>query len=268
MTPWPAGACDAHVHVYDDRWPAAATAVLRPPDASVTDYRAVQADLGLGRVVLVQPTTYGLDNRLHLAAMAQFGDDARGVMVVDMSTTRGELEHLTGLGVRGARFHMLPGGAVPWDDLAAVTSRVRPLGWHVQLQVNGHELAARRGQLLPLAERLVIDHIGRFTPPVAPDSAEFGGLLELVATGAHVKISAPYESALDPTHRYELVGACIERLVADAPDRLVWGSNWPHPGQADPPSPADLTSLVEHWFPTPELRQRILVENPARLYDF
>lgn len=260
--------CDTHVHFYDRRWPVAPGAVLTPPDASVADYRTVQDDLGLERVVVVQPTTYGLDNRCQLDAMVRLGDDARGVMVVDAATPDDELARLTDLGVRGARFHMLPGGAVPWDHLAVVARRVRPLGWHIQLQLDGHEFAGRRSSLLPLAPALVIDHVGRFMPPTDPDSAAFAALLELVDAGAQVKLSAPYESAPDPTHRYDAVSACVDRLVADAPDRLVWASNWPHPGQVDPPSTADLASLIERWLPTVELRRRILVDNPARLYDF
>lgn len=268
MTDELAGACDTHVHFYDARWPAAPTTVLTPPDALLAEYRVVREQLGLDRVVVVQPTTYGLDNRCQLGAMAQLGDCARGVMVVDAATPDNELGRLTDLGVRAARFHMLPGGALPWEHLDAVAHRIRRHGWHVQLQLNGHELAGRRDQLLPLAPALVIDHVGRFMPPTAPDSAAFDSLLGLVDAGAHVKLSAPYESAPDPTHRFDAVSACVERLVAHAPDRVVWASNWPHPGQEDPPSTADLVSLIDRWLPTPELRRRILVENPARLYDF
>jgi D-galactarolactone isomerase len=268
MTGELSGACDTHVHFYDARWPTAPTAVIAPPDASVADYRIVQRELGLQRVVVVQPTTYGLDNRCQLDAMARLGDGARGVMVVGADTSDRELERLGDLGVRGARFHMLPGGAVSWDDLDSVAPRVRRRGWHVQLQLDGHELASRRRQLLPLAPDLVVDHVGRFMPPARPDGAAFAALLELVGAGAHVKLSAPYESATDPTHRYETVSACVERLVAEAPDRLVWASNWPHPGQVNPPSTAELASLIDCWLPTPELRRRVLVENPARLYGF
>lgn len=263
-----AGACDTHVHFYDRRWPVAPTAVLTPPDASVGAYRDVQRQLGLDRVVVVQPTTYGLDNRCQLDAMSHFGDDARGVAVVDATTSGEELGRLTALGVRGARFHMLAGGAVPWEQLTTVAARVRAIGWHVQLQLDGHDLATRREQLLPLAPDLVVDHVGRFMPPVDPDSAAFGALVELVDAGAHVKLSAPYESAPDPTHRFDAVSACVHRLVAHAPDRLVWASNWPHPGQDEPPTATTLATLIERWLPTTELRRRILVENPARLYDF
>jgi D-galactarolactone isomerase len=268
MTDELVGACDTHVHFYDGRWPVAPTTVLTPPDAGLGEYQDVQDELGLDRVVVVQPTTYGLDNRCQLVAIARLGERARGVVVVDATTPNDELGRLEELGVRGARFHMLPGGAVPWDHLEAVAQRIGRLGWHVQLQLNGHELAGRRDQLLPLAPALVIDHVGRFMPPAAPDSAAFASLLGLVDAGARVKLSAPYESAPDPSQRFDAVSACVELLVAHSPDRMVWASNWPHPGQQDPPSTADLQSLIERWLPTPDLRRRILVDNPAQLYDF
>lgn len=262
------GACDTHIHVYDDAWSVAPTTVLRPPNATVAAYRRVQQHFGLERVVLVQPTTYGLDNGCQLAAMADLGDAARGVMVVDATTSLDELDRLTELGVRGARFHMLPGGAVGWDHLDAVAERIAPRGWHVQLQLDGHELAGRFEQLVGLAEHLVVDHVGRFMPPTLPDSDAFAALVALVDAGAHVKLSAPYESAKDATHRYDQVSECVHALVSRAPDRMLWASNWPHPGQDDPPTLEHLSELLERWLPTEALRRQVLVDNPACLYDF
>ena len=138
------GGCDTHLHFYDSAFPASSTALLHPDDATPDDYRQIQRQLGLDRLVIVQPTTYGLDNSCQLDAMVSFGDAARGVMVVDSSTSAAELGRLTDLGVRGARFHMLPGGAVPWSMLDDVAARIAPFGWHVQVQLNGRELADRR----------------------------------------------------------------------------------------------------------------------------
>ncbi|MEM9035499.1 MAG: amidohydrolase family protein [Actinomycetota bacterium] len=258
------GACDTHCHVYDAAYPAAPDALIHPPDVGLDDYAEVQAVIGTDRAVLVQPSTYGLDNRLHIDALIRLGDAARGVMVVDATTPTEELARLTDLGVRGARFHMLPGGAVPWDHLEQVAEAIAPFGWHVQLQLNGRELPDHLDRLLRLPVGLVVDHIGRFMGPVAPDSAEFGALLRLVDEGAHVKLSAHYESSPDPADTMPLVDA----LVARAPDRLLWASNWPHPGRSDPPSPADLVALRDRWLPTDELRRQVLVDNPTRLYDF
>lgn len=261
-------ACDTHLHFYDAAHPTAPEALLRPPDATPADYRREQPALGTERVVVVQPTTYGLDNSCQLEAMASFGGEARGVMVIDARTPRDEIVRLTELGVRGARFHMLPGGAVPWEMLDVVAANIAPFGWHVQLQVNGRELSERLDSLLRLPLGLVVDHVGRFMPPVAPDSAAFTALSTLVDQGALVKLSAPYESSTTGPPDFADVTPLIEALVARAPDRLLWASNWPHPGQATPPTTAELVALRDRWLPTTALRRRILIDNPAELYDF
>lgn len=247
---------DAHIHVYDHRFPTAASAVVHADDASVPEY--VEAFPATGGVVVVQPSAYGLDNRCQLDAMIEFerqGIAARGVMVVNAQTTLAKIERLEALGVRGARFHMLPGGAVPWDDLEPVAERIVRFGWHIQLQLNGRELPDRVGLLGELPTDLVVDHIGRFMPPVTVDSREFGALLELLDNGrTWVKLSAPYESSPHLATVEPLAAALLERH----PDRLLWASNWPHPGH-DP--------TMEAWVPH-GVDDRILVDNPARLYDF
>jgi D-galactarolactone isomerase len=220
------------------------------------------------RLVVVQPTTYGLDNSCQLEAMATFGTDARGVAVVDAATPREELARLTDLGVRGARFHMLAGGAVGWEVLEVVAARVAPFGWHIQLQLNGRDLVDHVDRLLRLPVGLVVDHIGRFMPPVETDSAAFAALLTLVDHGAMVKLSAPYESSTVGPPDFDDVTRLADTLVARAADRLLWASNWPHPGQPSAPSALELVALRDRWLPTDEVRQLVLVDNPAELYDF
>jgi D-galactarolactone isomerase len=266
---FPVDACDTHMHIYDSRYPAAPSALLRPPDATVDDYRKVQAGLDLQRVVVVQPSTYGLDNSCTLDAVAEFGSSARAVVVVDDQVTDTELERLTSLGARGARFHMLPGGAVPWEIMHTVAERIAPFGWHIQLQMNGRDLIDRREALLALPTPLVIDHVGRYMPPVEPDDERFGVLLRLLDSGrCWVKLSAPYESAVDVTHEYAAVTRLVHTLVEHAPERMLWATNWPHPGQADSPSLADLARLAIEWMPDAVVRQAILIDNPAALYRF
>src|SRR5262245_39492542 len=143
----PAGTCDTHMHIYDSRYPTAKTAAFTPPDASVDDYRKVRARLGIERTVVVQPSTYGTDNRCTLAAMAALGDSARGIAVVDQTVTDAELDRLTKAGIRGIRFHMLAGGALPWDILETMAARVGIFGCHVQLQLDGSLFAVRRTAL-------------------------------------------------------------------------------------------------------------------------
>lgn len=268
-TAFPVGSCDTHMHVYDARYPAAPTALLRPPDALVDDYRRLQRALGLDRVVVVQPTTYGLDNRCQLDAVAELGDAARAIVVVDADTTPDALRELDRLGARGARFHMLPGGAVGWDHLPIVASRIADLGWHVQLQLDGRELPQRLDALLALPTPLVVDHVGRFMPPVEPDHEAFAALLTLLDTGrTWVKLSAPYESTLEGAPTFPTVTALADALVAAHPERMLWASNWPHPGQRHPLTVDDLRELMLAWLPDPAVRHRVLVTNPAELYGF
>jgi D-galactarolactone isomerase len=266
---FPAGACDTHVHVYDARFPVAPAAVLRPPDASVDEYRAVQRSLGTTRVVVVQPTTYGLDNRCQAEAASRFGADARLVVVVDEGTPVAELERLHAVGARGARFHMLPGGAVGWDSLAPTAERIAELGWHVQLQLNGRELPDHLPALLALPTVVVVDHVGRFMPPVDLRHPAFAALLALLDTGrAWVKLSAPYESAHDGAPVYPAVARLARELVERFPERMLWATNWPHPGQVAPPSVDDLRRLAFDWLDDTAVRHRVLVDNPIAVYGF
>ncbi len=266
---FPAGTCDTHMHIYDSHYAVAPTALLQPPDATIDDYRQVQADLGLQRVVVVQPTTYGFDNSCTLDAVAELGAGARAIVVVDDLVADVELERLTRLGGRGARFHMLPGGAVPWEMMQAVAERIASFGWHIQLQMNGRDLIDRLEALMALPTPVVIDHVGRYMPPVQPADERFQVLLRLLDTGrCWVKLSAPYESATDATHQYLAVTRLVHTLVEHAPQRMLWATNWPHPGQASPPSLADLRRMAFDWMPDDAVRQRVLVDNPAELYQF
>lgn len=265
----PPGSCDTHMHFYNDAYPTAATALMTPPNAWVEDYRAVQNRLGLDRVVIVQPTTYGTDNRCQLAAMEAFGPDARGIVVPDPSISDAELQKLSDAGVCGVRFHMLPGGALDWDVLEAVAARVHDFGWHVQLQMNGREFPEREELLKRLPCDLVVDHVGRFMGPVPVSDPAFKTLLRFLDRGrCWVKLSAPYESSESGPPGWEDVSAEATALVKFAPERMLWASNWPHPGQTAPPDEADLLDLLLTWVEDPATRTRILRDNPAEFYQF
>jgi D-galactarolactone isomerase len=267
----PPGACDTHMHIYDRRFPTAPTALLTPPDAGVAAYREVSQRLGIERTIVVQPTTYGRDNRCTLEAIAALGANARGVAVVDETVTDVELERLSRAGIRGVRFHMLPGGALPWEILETVTARVQPFGWHVQLQFDGREFPAHEALIRRLPGTLVIDHTGKFLEPVAPDHPAFRVLLNLVEAGrTYVKLSAPYEvSKVGPPH-YGDIGALAKSLVSAAPERMLWASNWPHPSVPAnrKPDDAQLLDVLLDWVADEPTRRAILVTNPARLYGF
>ncbi len=267
----PAGSCDTHIHIYGPRarYPLAPSCVLTPPDGPVDAYRRVMDRLGLTRVVIVQPSAYGTDNRCTLDAIAALGECARGVAVVDQTASDDELAQLSDAGIRGIRFFMLPGGALPWEILESMAARTHDFGWHVQLQLDGRELPRWESLLLRLPGTLVVDHNGKFLEPVGTDHPGFRTLLRLLDTGrCWVKVSAPYETSKQGPPAYGDVAVLAKALITAAPERMLWASNWPHPtAQDDPPDDAVLLDLLLDWAEAPT-RRRILVDNPAELYGF
>ncbi|WP_238314006.1 amidohydrolase family protein [Methylobacterium crusticola] len=267
----PPDATDCHHHVYDARFPPAPAATLRPPDAGADDYRQLQRRLGLTRNVVVQPSTYGTDNRLLVETVKGFGSGARGVAMLDASVAPAELRRLHEAGIRGVRFGTrLPGGA-PMDDLEPVARKVAELGWHIQLVSDGETIVALRDALERLPVPVVFDHMGHVPEPAGPDHPSFrviAGLIE--RRGAWVKLTGAYLLSKSGPPRYADRGRLARAYVGLAPERLVWGSDWPHPtAPADgKPDDAVLLDLLAEWAPDPELRARILVANPARLYGF
>ena len=266
----PPGACDTHMHFYDVRYPTAPTALSTPPDATVEEYRVLQRSLGLTRTVVVQPSTYGRDNRCTLHGIAALGlDVARGIAVVDAATSEAELQALTQGGMRGVRFHQLPGGALAWDELDRIAARVQSVGWHVQLQLDGRLLPEREAQIRAWPGRIVIDHVGKFLEPVTPDHPAFRCLLRLLETGrVWVKLSAPYEVSKSGPPLYDDVGRLAKALVRAAPERMLWASNWPHPSVKEKPDDAALLDVLLDWAPDGATRRKILVDNPGELYGF
>jgi D-galactarolactone isomerase len=267
----PAGATDTHMHFFGPyaRWPLAATSPNRPPEALVPAYRAVQRRLGLERVVVVQPAGYRDDNRCTMAAVAEIGPAARAVVVVDPAAPEADLQKLAAAGAVGLRVFMLPGGVYRFAQIRELAARTAPLGWHLQLQLDGRDLPEHEAMLLPLARagRLVVDHTGKFLKVVPADDPAFRCLRRLVEAGAFVKLSAPYETSKVGPPGYDDVAALARALVAQAPERMLWATNWPHPGQ-----PPQDDGLLLDWLltlaPDPATQRLILTDNPARLYGF
>jgi D-galactarolactone isomerase len=266
----PPGACDCHMHIYDVRFPLA-DGTRQERSAPVSEYRRVQRRLGLERVVVVQSTDYGKDNRCTLEAMAQLGQGARGIAIIDTTVSEAELERLTRAGMRGVRFRMLDTPVLPWEMLEEMGERIAAHGWHIQFQMDGRYLEGREELLKRLRCTLVIEHIGKFLEPVPPQHPGFRSLMRLVDTGrCWVKLSGAYMTSKSGPPLYGDVGALAKELVRRAPERLVWASNWPHPllpGRAVPDDAVQLDVLLD-WAPDTTARNRILAENPAELYGF
>jgi predicted TIM-barrel fold metal-dependent hydrolase len=255
----PAGACDCHVHVFGPaaRFPYAARRTYTPPDASLEQLQALHQRLGIERVVVIQPSPYGTDNSCTLDAVKRLGNRARAVVVVDERTSL--------KGASGVRVN-LPTGGIP-DPVAAqrllddAAARIGP-GMHVQVFTNLKLLR----QVKRLPPRLVIDHFGS-----PRDEADAAFLVSLVKAGAYVKLSGPHRCGVDP-------GALVRRLLAASAERCVWGSDWPHPpsgardaAQVQPFDAIDDAAALERlrgWVGDAALFRKILVDNPARLYDF
>lgn len=265
----PPGACDTHMHIYEARYAFAPTALIKPPPAPLSDYRELQKLLGLERVVVVQPSGYGFDNRCTLDAVAALGANARCVVVPKPDASDAELKRLDAAGACSVRYFMLPSGVLPWDTLEPMAARIAPLGWNINLQLDGRDLAQYETMLSRLPCTLVIDHNGKFLDPVGVAHPGFRTLLKLLDGGrCYVKLSAPYEtSKLGPPH-YADVGVLARALVKANPERCLWASNWPHPNQNPQPSSAAMLDLLLEWAEDEATRRRILVDNPVRLYGF
>lgn len=269
----PPGACDCHMHIYgpEDIYPPAPNSPFPPvAGGDIAAYLKLRDLLGLTRAVVVQPSVYGYDNTATLDAMAVLGADARGVAVVPADVSDAELDRLTRLGIRGIRFFMLGGGVLGWDDLEVLAAKTASFGWHVQLQMDGRHLHEVEDRLKALPGRLVIDHNGKFLEPVATDHPGFLALLRLL-DGGHtwVKTSGVYETSRVGAPDYPDVAALARALIAAAPERCLFATNWPHPSKpGNPPDDAGLVDLFRAWCGSDSVATRIMTDNAAELYGF
>jgi len=269
----PADACDCHLHIYDPRFPMAWPALRAVTDASVREYRLLQGRLGTTRAVIVQPAAYGTDNRVTLDAIAQLGRErTRGVAVVHPTVGDDELASMHEAGIRGLRFslHDPHAAVVTADMIEPLAQRVQALGWHVQLHLRGEQIAAMAALIERLPGTLVIDHMGRLPQPQGLHHPAFAVVKKLLDRGrTWVKISGPYLDSREGSPRYGDCAGVAKALAAHAPQRLVWGSDWPHPTERDhKPDDAALLDLLHECIGDEEARQRVLVSNPAELYGF
>ncbi len=283
--PMPPGACDCHVHVFPDaaRFPFAVKRGYTPPMATASDLLALQRALHLDRVVIVTPSVYGTDNRATLDGMRQLGRKrARGVAVIGPETTRAEIAAMDKAGIRGIRVNLESNGvtdpAKAAANLDAAVGWLKGTRWHIQVYARLPVIVALKDQFDALPMPVVFDHFAGAKAALGVEQPGFEAVLDLVRSGkAYVKISGAYRASGEAPD-YPYVTPLARALIGANPERIVWGTDWPHPGppgktpeEVNTPFPVDdgrLLNLLGEWAPDRAARWRILVENPARLYGF
>ncbi len=267
----PPGSCDCHIHIFGSptRFPPAADRAYTPTEAPVEAYETLQRRLGLQRTVVVQPSVYGTDNACTLDAIARLQPHARGIAVIDPAVPDAELEWLHAAGIRGLRFSLTVRNAMRLEHLEPVARRIRPLGWHIQFRSTHRDLPDVETRLARLPVDVCIDHMSSIPPDAPLDHPAWRSLFRLLAGGrCWVKLSAPYQLSRRPGPRYTDFGPQVTALVQAAPERMVWGTNWPHPMVETKPDDAGLLNWLGVWVRDESLRRTILADNPATLYGF
>ena len=283
----PAHACDCHTHIHGDpeKFPFFSGRVYTPEPASPEEMAALHQALHIERVVIVTPSVYGPDNSATLFGIKARGANARGVAVIDDKTPESDLDAMNDAGIRGIRLNLATGGVsdpnIGRQRIAAAIERVKSRNWHVQMFTGLAMISAIKDLVAASPVPVVFDHFGGARGALGPEQPGFADLLALVRSGkAYVKISGTYRaSALAPD--YTDVIPLAQALIAANADRIIWGTDWPHPNSTTPPGrkTTELTPLFQIddgrllnqlavWAPDAAIRNRILVDNPARLYGF
>jgi predicted TIM-barrel fold metal-dependent hydrolase len=279
----PAGAIDVHNHIVgpQSKYPMAATRTYTPPEASVAQLRALRTQLGVARNVIVQPSFYGFDNSCLVDALKELGPSARGIAVVQQNVSDAELKRLADAGVTGVRLNLATAGVrdpkVAIDAVNAFAPRFVPLGWHLQINTGLPVVAAIAQTVADLKVPVVFDHMANLEAEKGMNQRGFGALVDLVKSrNTYVKLSAPYN--LSKRADWSDVVPLAKALIAAGPDRMLWGTNWPHPGNArgdikeiTPYQVVDNPALLKIFAveaPDAAMRKMILVDTPQRLYRF
>lgn len=268
----PAGSVDSHTHVFVDGYPLSPQRGYDPPESNLDHMQAMHQALGIDRVVLTQPSAYGTDNSAILDAVARIPDRARAVIAVSADVTNEQLAAFHDRGARGIRLNLDNVGGMPvsLQEVPVLARRVAELGWHVEFLFAGSDLPELMPLLQSLQAPVSIGHFGYMPATEGIDYPPFRSLVELVKEGnTWVKLSAPNRLGVGDLPPWPEVVPMAEALIAANPDRMLWGTDWPHPNKFEvQPNDADLLEQLELWCPDPAMRARILVNNPMRLYDF
>ncbi len=267
--------CDCHAHICGPATihPYAAERIYTPPDALLPGYLMMLEKIGIQRTVLVQPSVYGNENGVMLKAMAESSLPCRGVAVIDNSISDDEVEQLHRAGIRGARFNLVdvrdPSGRIDLSVVKILAERVKPLGWHAEFLIHADEYPDLDLMFEDFPIAIVFGHMGYLRPPLSVEHEGFQALLRLLRGGrCWVKLTGPTRISAAGMP-YPDVTPIARTLAETAPERLIWGSDWPHVKLSKPmPNDGDLVDLLTEWIPDQDKRRRILVDNPAELYDF
>lgn len=283
----PPGACDCHTHIFGDpkQFPFSPARGYTPQPALPQAMKALHASLHMDRVVIVTPSVYGTDNAATLYGIREIGKGARGIAVIDDKTTDRDLETMQAGGVRGIRLNLATAGitdpAQGRERFHRAAARMRSRGWHIQIFANLGVISGMRELVMDSPVPVVFDHFGGAKAALGVSQPGFAELLELVRSGrAYVKISGAYRAS-DKGPEYADAAPLAKALIAANADRIIWGTDWPHPDSPGPagrkptevsaPLPIDDARLLNQlpvWAPDAQVRKKILVDNPARLYGF
>ncbi len=260
-TPPIPGTCDCHMHIVGPyaQYPLRETRNFTPPESTLDDYLATARTVGIDRMVIVQPSFFGKDNACTLDSAARMEGRARAVVVIDPDIADEDLQAMHDRGARGVRLQMVAAGGLSLDNIERVAARIQPFGWHVQLYLDTRRLPDLAERLRRLPVDVVFDHMAHVEPDSGVDEEGFRILLDLVGGGrAWVKLS----NALFPASAER-----ARRLVAANPERMLWGTDWPHVAYGeDPPDDGALLDALADWAGDEATRRRVLVENPTALY--
>ncbi|AZD86982.1 Putative dicarboxylic acid hydrolase [Pseudomonas chlororaphis subsp. aureofaciens] len=267
----PEGACDTHAHVVAQGTdhPMVEDRSYTPPPAPEEKYLAMLADTGMSRGVLVQISVYGSDNRYMLEVLKRNSERLRGVAVVTEDVSDQELLEMHAAGVRGLRINVLFGGGTGFDAMETLASRIAPLGWHMQLLMDVRQLPELMPRMKKLPCPCVVDHMGHMPVSLGLDHQGYQALLHMVKDyGWWTKLSGAYRISELWQDNYRDVVPLAQKLIEAAPERMLWGSDWPHVALSRMPDTGRLRNLLAIWAPDKQVRRHILVDNPARLYGF
>ncbi len=273
VLPIPLKACDCHLHIYDARFAQSVDAAALQDLATVNEYRLLQKRLGTERAVIVTPRSYGVNNDVTLDAIAQLGiDRTRGVAVLRSDVSDTTLRALDAGGIRGIRFSLYTPkhAAASFEMVEPLAARIASLGWHLQLHWTADQIVEHEAMLKRLPTPIVLDHMTRLPQPLGLKHPAVKIVEHLLAQGrTWIKLSGAYlDSQVGEAGDFLDIDAVARHWIATAPNRLVWGSDWPHPTETIKPNDANMLDMLARWTTERSVIEQILVNNPSELYGF